>query len=78
MEEAAQEFDVERFNLRKLREMEIRKQHQIKVSNRFAAMKKNDSEDIHRAWKNINENIKTSANGSLGMHELKQNKPWLD
>jgi uncharacterized metal-binding protein YceD (DUF177 family) len=33
-----QEFDVERFNLKKLNELEVRKQHQIKVSNRFAAL----------------------------------------
>ena len=29
------------------------------------------------AWKSINENIKTSATESLGMHEMKQHKPWL-
>ena len=43
-------------------EQEVRKQYQIEISNRFAAMKNlNDSEDIHRAWENINENIKTST-----------------
>jgi hypothetical protein len=35
----AQKFDVERLNLRKLSELEVRKQHQIKISNRFAALK---------------------------------------
>jgi len=41
---------VEGFNLRKLTEMEIRKQYQIKISNRFSALEKlNDSEDINRA-----------------------------
>jgi hypothetical protein len=34
-----QKFDVERLNLRKLSELEVRKQHQIKISNRFAALK---------------------------------------
>jgi hypothetical protein len=34
---AAQEFDEEKFNLRKLNEMEVRKEYQIKISNRFAA-----------------------------------------
>jgi len=29
-------------------------------------------------WKNIKENILTSAKESLGLHELKQNKPWFD
>ena len=32
----------------------------------------NDSEDINRAWENIKENIKTSAKGSLSLHESKQ------
>ena len=35
--EAAQTFDVERFNLRKLSELEVRRQYQFKISNRFAA-----------------------------------------
>jgi len=37
-----------------------------------------DSEDINRAWEDIKENIKTSAKESLGLHELKQHKPWFD
>jgi len=36
-----------------------------------------DSEGINRAWENIKENIKTSAKESLGLHELKQHKPWF-
>jgi len=36
--QSAQKFDVERFNLKKLSELEITKQYQIKVSNRFAAL----------------------------------------
>jgi hypothetical protein len=35
-----------------------------------------DGEDINRARENIKENIKTSAKESLGLHELKQHKPW--
>jgi hypothetical protein len=35
--QAAQKFDVEIFNLRKLNELKVRKQYQIKISNRFAA-----------------------------------------
>ena len=37
-----------------------------------------DGEDIKRAWENIIETIKTSAEESLGLHELKQHKPWFD
>jgi hypothetical protein len=35
-------------------------------------------EDIHRAWENFNENIKTSTKESLGLHEFKQHKQWFD
>jgi len=34
--------------------------------------------DVNRAWENIKENIKTSAKESVGLHELKQHKPWFD
>jgi len=36
--QAAQSFDGERFNLRKLNELEVRKQYQIEITNRFAAL----------------------------------------
>jgi len=72
-------FDGERFNLRKLNELEIRKQNQIEDRNRFAAWgNSRDDEDINRACENIKENVKTSAKGSLGMHELQQHNPWFD
>jgi hypothetical protein len=59
----AQKFYVERFNFRK-----VRKQLQIKVSNRFAALEiLNHSQDINRAWEIITENIKTSAKESLDL-----------
>ena len=35
------------------------------------------SEEIHRAWENIKENIKTSPKESPVLYELKQHKPWL-
>ena len=38
----------------------------------------NVDEDVDRTWENIKENIKTSAKESLGLHELKQHKPWFD
>ena len=66
--QAAQGFDGERFNLRKLNELEVRKQYQIEITIRFAAMENlSDGEDIHRAWENIKENVKISAKQSLGL-----------
>jgi len=45
--------------------LQVRKQYQIEISNRFAALENlSDSEDINRAWEDITENIKTSAKES--------------
>jgi len=60
--QAAQRFDRQRFNLRKLNEPEVRERYQIKITNRFAALENvNDDEDVNRIWENIKENIQTSA-----------------
>jgi len=77
--QAAQGFDGKRFNLRKLNDLEVRKQYQIEITNRFAALENlsNDG-DINRAWENIKGNIITSAKESLGLRELKQHEPCFD
>jgi hypothetical protein len=73
----AKNFDAERFNLRKLNELEVRKRYKIKISTRFAAFENlNDSKDINMALESIKQNIKTSAKESL--YELKKQKPWVD
>jgi len=60
--QAKQKFDGERFNLRMLNELEVRKECQIETSNRFAALENlSDSKGTNRAWESIKENIKTSA-----------------
>jgi len=59
--QAAQRFYEERFNLRKLNELEVRKQYQIEITNRLAALENLSDDDINRAWENMKENIKTSA-----------------
>jgi hypothetical protein len=77
--QAAQKFDGERLNLRKLKDLEVRKQYQIEIKNRFAALEDlSDDEVINRASEIIKENIKTSAKQSLGLQEMKQHKPWVD
>jgi hypothetical protein len=73
--QSAQKYDKERLNFKKLNELEVRKQYQIDITNRFAALENlSDREDISRAWENIPENIKTSAKDSLGLYKLKQHK----
>jgi hypothetical protein len=54
--QAAQKLDVEIFNLRKINQLEVRKQYQIKTSDRFEAF-----EDMNRTWENNKESINTSA-----------------
>jgi hypothetical protein len=51
-EQATQKFDKERFNLKKLNDVEVGEEYQIKNSNRFAAFQNfgDDVVDIHMAW----------------------------
>ena len=66
--QAAQRFDGERFNLRNLNELEVRKQYHIEISIRLAVLENlTDDGDINRAWENIKEHIKTSAKENLGL-----------
>jgi len=74
--QAAQSFDRQNFNLRKLNEPEVGEQYQIENTKRFAALENlRDDEDVDKTWENIKENIKISAKENLGLYELKQSKP---
>jgi len=45
----------------------------------FAALENlSNDEEINTAWESIQENIKTSAQESLCLDELKQHKLWFD
>ena len=47
--QAAQRFDRQRFNVRKLNEPEVRKQYQIEITIRFVALENlNNDEDVKR------------------------------
>jgi hypothetical protein len=70
---------MERFNFKKLNEVEGKEQYRVEVSNRFAALEDLDKEvEINSAWEIIRENIKISAKESLGYCELKKHKPWFE
>ena len=59
--------------------MEVRKQYQAEITNRFAALENlSDDEDMNMAWENIKENIKTSAQESMSLHKLKHYESWFD
>jgi hypothetical protein len=70
---------MERFNLKKLNEVEGKVQFHVEISNIFAALEDLDTEvEINSAWKTIWENIKISAKETLGCFELKNHKSWFD
>jgi hypothetical protein len=70
---------MERFNLKRLNEVEVKEQYRVEVSNRFAALEDLDAEvEINNAWKMIRESIKVSAKESLSYCEMKKHKPWFD
>jgi hypothetical protein len=76
---ARQKCDLERFDLRKLDDVEVTEEYQVEISNRFAALEiLDESFDINNACESIRENIKTSAKDNVGYHRLKHNKPWFD
>jgi hypothetical protein len=69
-------FHMERFNLKKLNDVEGKEQFWVEVSNRFAALEDLDAEvEINSAWETIRGNIKISAKQSLGYSEFKKHKP---
>ena len=77
--QTAQKFDMERFNLKKLSELDVRKKYQIKIANRITDLENlSDSQHINRAWENIKENVRTLTKENIGLYELKQHKPWFD
>jgi hypothetical protein len=50
---------MERFSLRKLKEIGSKEQFRVEVSNRFAGLENMDAEvEINGAWETIRENIK--------------------
>ena len=77
--QAAQNLEGERFNLGKLKDLQVKEKYQIEITNSSAALENlNVEEDVNRVWENIKENLKTAAKMSLGLHEWKQHKPWFD
>jgi hypothetical protein len=67
---------MERFNLKKLNEVEGKEQYRVEVSNRFAALEDLDAGvEINSAWEMIREDIKMSGKESLGYFELKLHTP---
>jgi hypothetical protein len=76
---ARQNSDLERFDLKRLGDVEVKEKYQVEISNRFAGLESLDeSSDINNSWESIGENIKNSAEDKLRYQKLKHNKPWFD
>jgi hypothetical protein len=60
---ARQKCDSERFDLKKLDDVEVEEKCKVEISNRFAALE------------SLDESFDTN---NLGYHRLKHNKPWFD
>jgi hypothetical protein len=70
---------MERPNHKKLKEIDVKEQYHVEISNRFAALENFDADvGSNRAWETIRENITISAKESLGYYEVKKHKPWVD
>jgi hypothetical protein len=77
--QGSHKFHMERFNLKKLNEVEGKEKYRFEVSNRFGALENLDAVvEINTIWKTIRENNKISVKGSLGYYELKQHKSWSE
>jgi hypothetical protein len=75
----SQRFHMERFNFKKLNDVEGKEQFRVQFSNRFAALEDSDAEvEINSAWETIRKNIKISAKESLDCVEFKKHMPWFD
>jgi hypothetical protein len=59
---------MNRFDLKKLNEVQGKEQYQVKISNRITSLENlNADVNINRAWDTITENVK--------IYELKKHKP---
>jgi hypothetical protein len=57
---------MQRFDLKKINDAEVKEQHQVEISNRFAVLKNLVvNVDNTRAWGNMRVNINISAKKSL-------------
>jgi hypothetical protein len=70
---------MERFNLKKLNDVEGKEQYHVKISKKFAALENLDTKlDVNRVWETITENVKFSATKGVRYYKLKRHNPWFD
>jgi hypothetical protein len=71
--QGSHKFHTDRFNHKKLNEIEGKEKYRVEGSNRFAALEDLNTEvEINTVWETIREIIKTSVIQILGHYEMKQ------
>jgi ribosomal protein S25 len=66
-------IDMERFNLKKINEWEVKEKYQVTIKTSFTALENlEDNGDISSAWDTVRENINISAKESIGHCESKR------
>jgi hypothetical protein len=61
----------ERFNSKKLNDLEVKEKYQVKISNRFTALENlrdDDDVDNNRYQESIRDNIKDTATETMGCY----------
>ena len=67
-----------KFSLKKVNDVAVKEQCEVKSWNRFTVLENCiDNDHIDRAWEIIRNNIKISAEKSI-WSELEYQKPWVD
>jgi hypothetical protein len=75
--EITHKVHMERFNLKKLNEVDGKEQYRGEISNMFAALENIDAEVNvnNKAWETVREYINISDKESLCCYDLKKHKP---
>jgi predicted transcriptional regulator len=72
-------MDVDRFNLMKLNEGEVKEQYQVTIKNRVSDMENlEDNGDINRVWEAMRENIKILPKSVSVIVKQSVIKTWCD
>jgi hypothetical protein len=67
---------IERFNFKRLNEVEHIEQYWVEISDRLASLE-NLEMMMWIAWETVMKNINISAKENLGHYELKKHEPWF-
>jgi hypothetical protein len=79
--QAGKKFYMERFNLEKLNNVEVKEQYQIKISNRFAALEEEEEEEEEKRTSIGLEKLlahESFSHRKSRLYEMKQHKPRSD